>query len=1211
MRTCVRPLALLLLLVAPVARAAVTGRVITEEGKALAGARVRAYVIEPSDTAALRVLSDAPEATPFVTATTAADGAFRLDAKGNAVVELLIDAEGRSTMLVRVADNDDAGALVLPAGKPRRGRVTSGGKGIANASVVVGNLLAFRTNEEGWWEGPETTSTLQVLVRHPDYTLLERNRFRENDDPSVTLAKGVALRGRVVAEDGETPVAGGVVWVDSWPLATSAEDGSFAIAHAPSDWKTMLVRAGNRAAVATNRGTASLTLRLGPAGTIAGTVRSSKDDTAVPGAIVTLTGEGSGARGLRRVIADAKGNYAFDGMPPGSWSVVASHPGFITNAAQTRVNAGQRVARSVVLQPWARLVGTVVDEERKPVAGARFSVVRGTANPASSAPDGSFVLRFAPFEWPVRIAVAREGYAVAFHGPLKLEPGETRRANITLSHGFLFTLRLADRAGQPIADEPVQVALSEELSAQLLPCTSPRCYRSGDDGSYEVRLTEGSYELRAGGEKAAAKRLPPQILTAASSPMTLTLDAGVKVTGRVAYRDGGAVSEDQLFIRVKEQPNVVAALEGNGTFSIAGLLPGRVTLLGQRGRPGSASQISAAPVEVNAPATGVVIEFPRPARVEGRVTDKETGTAVTEFSVAVQSGTAWSTATPTPFRSDDGRYLLEDVPTTATQLVVTAPGYVTSRVSGLTLEEGKGVTADVALEHGVRLVGHATSDGRPVAAVTVTLTQAGPMMRAMRDQGRTATTDENGDYAIDGVAAGAHRVEFSKTGYVAIVKSVETTAGKEGRLDVELERGREIAGRVVDGSGEPVSGALVYVESRGYASRGNLVNTDGDGAFRLEGLAEGRYIVRAEKSGYMQGRVEDVEAIGGRSVTITLSRGGTITGHVVGLNEQELGQAMVTAASGRGGRSETRVDAGGRFTLTGVPDGDVQVTARLMGGRRGQSAMKNVTVLNGSAPPVELDFSAGTTIRGRVLRGGKPLAGGFVTFRRVSEGQAVGYAEPGMTGPDGTYEVRVAEAGEYRINVSLGQTSFDGGSVVVSGAMQHDIELRGATLRGRVVDADTGAALPNVSIQLRRLSAPEQWTTSDTTGAFLFDLVSDDTYQLTASRDRYATTTERLDVRGGVIPDVQLRLQRGTRVALRVVDATDNRALDVSVRVADAADQSLWMGMPTRGDDGALSLWLQPGTYSATVFSPGYSAASVQLIVPGPEITVTLTPGVR
>ncbi|HEX9984867.1 MAG TPA: carboxypeptidase-like regulatory domain-containing protein [Thermoanaerobaculia bacterium] len=1211
MRTCLRSLALLLLFAAPVARAAVTGRVITEEGTALAGARVRAYVVEPSDTAALRVLSDTPEATPFATVTTAADGAFRLDAKGNGVVELLVDAEGRSTMLVRAADHDDAGTLVLPPGKPRRGRVTSGGKGIANAAVIVGNLLAFRTNEEGWWEGPETTSPLHVLVRHPDYASLERNRFRENDDASMTLAKGIAVRGRVVAEDGETPVPGGVVWVDGWPLATSAEDGSFAIAHAPPDWKTMLVRAGSRAAVATNRGAASLTLRLGPAGTIAGAVRSAKDDVAVPGAIVTLTGDGSGARGLRRVIADAKGNYAFDAMPPGSWNVVASHPGFITDAAQTRVNAGQRVARAVVLQPWARLVGTVVDEERKPVAGARFSVVRDTANPASSAPDGSFVLRFAPFEWPVRVAVAREGYAVAFHGPLKLEPGETRRATITLPRGFLFSLRLADRAGQPIGDEPAQVALAEELSAQPLPCTTARCYRTRDDGTYEVRLTEGSYELRAGGEKAASKRLPPQVLTAASSPMTLTLDAGVKVTGRVAYRDGGAVSEDQLYIRVKEQPHVLATLEGNGTFSIAGLLPGRITLLGQRGRPGSASQIVAAPVEVDAPASGVVIEFPRPARIEGRITEKESGAAITEFSVAVQSGTAWSVTAPTPFRADDGRYVLEDVPTTATQLVVTAPGYVTSRVSGLTLEEGKGVTADVALERGVRLVGHATSDGRPVAGVSVSLTQAGPTMRAMRDQGRMATTDENGDYAIDGVAVGAHRVEFSKSGYVAIVKSVETTAGKDGRLDVELERGREIAGRVVDASGAPVSGAMVFVESRGYASRGNLVNTDGEGAFRLEGLAEGRYTLRAEKTGYVQGRVEDVEAVGGRSVTITLSRGGTVTGHVIGLNEQELGQAMVMATSGRGSRTETRVDAGGRFTLTGVADGEVMVTARLMGSRRGQSAMKNVTVLNGSAPPVELDFSAGTIVRGRVLRAGKPLAGGFVTFRRMSERQAVGYAEPGMTGPDGTYEVRVPEAGEYRINVSLGQTSFDGGSVVVSGGMQHDIELRGAMLRGRVVDSETGAPLTNVSVQLRRPSAPEQWTTSDTTGAFLFDLVSDDTYQLTASRDRYATATERIDVRGGAVPDVELRLQRGTRVAIRVVDAADNRALDASVRISDTSDQSLWMGMPTRGEDGALSLWLQPGSYTATVFSPGYSAGSLQLIVPGPEVTVTLTRAVR
>ncbi|HEX7155287.1 MAG TPA: carboxypeptidase-like regulatory domain-containing protein [Thermoanaerobaculia bacterium] len=1203
-------LLLALLVLAPLANAAVTGRVITEEGKPLEGARVRAYAIESSETFFARVLSDKPEATPIASGTTAADGTFRLDVKGSPVVDVIVDAEGRGEELIRLADGDDTGARVLAAAKPRRGRITSGGKPVANATVLPGGLLAVRTDEEGYWQAPNGNALMATLVViHSDFALIDERRL--DTGVALTMTKGVAVSGRVVAEDGETPVANAQLYVDGWPLAKSAEDGTFSIAHAAPDWRSLVARAGTRVAAVT-KGAPPL-LRLQPGGSVSGTVRSAKDDTPIAGAAVTINGDAT-LRGLRRVVADAKGNFSIDGVIPASWNLGASHPSFATAAVSVRVDGGQRLTRGVALQPFAKLTGTVTDEERKPVAGVRFSTVRGSRASAVSATDGSFVFRFPTFDVPVRIAIARAGFATITQGPLKFEPGETRRMNVTLPRGFPLSIKLVDGAGEPVPDEPVYVMWAEETNGLPVPCAEAEgCNRSSGDGTYETRLVEGSYELRIGGDKTALKRIAPQTLNAASSPMTVTLDRGAKVTGRVVDRDGNALGDDDyLTIRVKEQPQVFATVEKDGTFSISGLLPGRITLLGARGRPGTANQVSAPPVEVDAPASNVVIQFPNPARIEGRVTEKESGTPVTEFTVSMQaSGSAWTGGPPAPFRADDGSFVLEDAPVTTTQLVVNAPGYVPGRITGLTLEEGKSVTVEVALERGVKIAGRVTAAGRAVAGVSVSSLPAGPMMRGPREQNRSTVTDDNGDYVLDGVATGAFRLEFHKSGYVTLVKAIETTAGKDQRLDAELERGRELNGRVIDTTGQPVSGAMVYVDSRSMSSRGNVATTDAEGTFRLEGLAEGTYAVKAEKSGYLQGKVEDVEAAPGRSVTITLNRGGSISGRVTGLTEQELGSAMVMMIGGRaGGRSEARVDANGSFTLTGVPDGEVTVMARLMGGRRGQGPRQTVTVVNGAAPAVELNFAEGIVVRGRVLRAGRPFTNAMVYFRGTAEGQPVPMNEPGMTAGDGTYEVRVTAPGEYRVQLGVNMTTYDGGTVHVTGPMTHDIELRGSTVRGRVVDADTGAPLNSVSLQLRRPSAADQWTTSDASGAFVFELVSDDAYQLTASRDRYATAMESVDVRGGEVRDLEIRLRRGLRTALRVVDG-QGRPVDASVRVSNDADQSMWMGIPSRGEDGALSLWLQPGTYTAAIFAPGYSAAEARLMVPGPEVTVVLMKAVR
>src|SRR5439155_16012282 len=121
-------------------------------------------------------------------------------------------------------------------------------------------------------------------------------------------------------------------------------------------------------------------------------------------------------------------------------------------------------------------------------------------------------------------------------------------------------------------------------------------------------------------------------------------------------------------------------------------------------------------------------------------------------------------------------------------------------------------------------------------------------------------------------------------------------------------------------------------------------------------------------------------------------------------------------AYGAGTASRTQVDPGGGFTVRGVPDGRVMVSASRMGVGTRQSMPKTVEVVNGLAPSVDIDFSEGATISGHVMRLGTMISAGMVSFAPKS-----GMSGSAQIGPDGAYEISGLSPGDYVVNVFVMQ----------------------------------------------------------------------------------------------------------------------------------------------------------------------------------------------
>lgn len=1229
--------ALALSLLALPALAAVTGTVMTGDGAAIAGARVSLYALESPDARYARLLSDAPEALPLATTQTDSKGNFTLDSPKDATVSLRVFARGYEPREQMIERDETVGAIALSKGETRTGSVTAAGKPVANAlvSIQYGNFeYVTRTNAEGRYDAPDPKRARSIAVVHPGYAV-DEEIFLTNTGQRLdrSLSAGVTLTGRTTTSDGSSGISKATVMVDGWPLATSADDGAFAIAHAPAKWTQLVARKDALLGQRAFSSDKTQTIRMAKAGTIAGRVTDAKTKLPVAGAVIRL--------GQRRTflvdtptiaISDAKGAYTLI-VPPGTYMSWPAHPAYDGAPLDISVTAGQTVTRDLTLDPLARVTGVVVDEGKKLVAAANvmqeesrdlmmrgpFRMMRDSA--VISAPDGRFAIRIHGEE-EFRLRVSKKGVPEAKSDPLKVAPGDRRSGVvIVVPNGVAVTGRVTDRENNPLSG--VSVTPSETQNGGRggmqrmifmgLPQQDDDAVRTAPDGTFTLRVMEGTYDFAFAHEGYAPKSVRAQTVSASGQNVVETsLDPAVSITGRVT-RGGTGVEGVRIFGLMGGGDSVLTGPDGS--FTIGGLAPGSIrVMLRKEGDFIDESRT------LEAPAQDVVIDLPGGSRVSGHVYEKGSRKPITSFQAGIStSRTGGGMIMMSPpqlrsFTSDDGSFVLEHVPPGAKTVLASAPGFATARTS-VNVEEGKPIeNVDLELDTGVKLLGKVTgANGAPLPDVTVRLVPSSTGSFASSGD-RRAMTDENGEYSLDALEPGDEAVEFSHPKHLSARKEV-TLKGRETRLDVQLSSGQRVTGVVVTDAGAAVGDADVMAMAAGGSLRST--RTDAGGTFTFDSLSPARYRFTASKSGYADGTLEDFDLAGGAQPRIVMHTGGVIYGHVSGLTEQELASANVVARSG-GSESEAPVDASGNYRVEGAPTGTVAVSASVMSrdfARRKSSSVHTVELSAGGSAQVDLEFRSDNVIRGRVTRNGRPLSGGSVAFNSRTGGSQSSASVP--TDEQGNYTVSGLEEGEYNVSVvDMQRLSSYSTTYRVSGSGTFDIDYSAGSVRGRVIDATSNEAIANANVQLRASTLSDSFrgarvTTTDASGAFAFDTVSSGSYVVNASKEGFGNQATDLAVSDSGVDGLELRLARNDGVSMRVIDGRDGRALRAMVWVFDASGRMVYEApMMFGGADDAtdVKLPLAAGPHTATVTSIGYATRTVSFTSPSTQ-TVALTPG--
>ncbi|HEV7573677.1 MAG TPA: carboxypeptidase-like regulatory domain-containing protein [Thermoanaerobaculia bacterium] len=1181
--------------------AAITGTVIDADTKPIARATIRAYAPENAAVTRARILAGKIEREPIASVKSAENGTFSLDVKDAIAVDVVVDAPSHPRTSIATVDGDDLGAILLAPPAARMLRVTSGGKPVANAVVVAGTEIS-RTNAAGEVPAPAGNS---VYVFHPDYAIARRDPANSFE---MKLVRGAAVSGRVTSPAG--PVAHAVVSIDGWPLAESGDDGTFAIAHAPERWQSISAIHGSEAGMVMRPKSGSPEIRITPAATFAGTLRDTGRGGAVAGARMTLTTT-TGDESMT-TVTDAKGAFTFGPLLPHAYQIGGVHPSYAIESASVRLPATR--TRGFAAQAFARAKGRVIDEERKVVAAAvvtasSINTTRGRS--AVTTANGEFAVRVIPSgtpPFPMSLLATKRDYVAASSAARSWKAGEVKDdIVITLAHGFVAQVRVVDKQKQPVPNAQVNVSKSGDQGMQrstTVGCADSSkadCQRTGADGIVSIRTTEGRHDVRVSGDDIGPFRLANQVLTARAASVVVTVDRGISVSGRVVRPDGTPLSA-----AIVDAPTIIAPrtaeTNSDGTFTLTGLAAGSAVLTAHS----SDGNLSSPPVTVTAPAKDVTITIPRGARIEGRVLDRTTQQPVTDFSVSLPARGPRQFAGQAPrektIHADDGSYAIDNVPPGAVNLTARAVGYVTGSRVDINAEDGKTVTGiDIQLDRGATISGHVTSHGAAIAGAEVL--QASQRAMPPGPQGLGVTTDADGMYTLDGIAEGERLIEFHKTGFITAQKPVEVKGGKDVQLDAELDPGHELRGRVVDRSGRGVAGANVMANGAGERRFDNMITSDADGSFVVAGLADGKYQVTARKEGMVSGDASDIDLPQTRPLTLTLDAGATITGRVTGVTPEELTQVVVTAVGGTS-RNQTYTDASGTFSLPGMPEGQVRVDAFLVtAGRRRMAPAKTIVVENGIAPAVEINFEEGINVSGRVTKGGVPVSYGSVAFspagvRPGSDRQFVN----AMISSDGTYTAAGLSIGDYTVrvngpNVSQYQTKY---TASVSGTF--DIDIHGALLRGRVIDARSGAPISDARVLLMSRMPANGSAFTDSDGRFAIDAMPDATYELQVNREQYAVATQSVVIANGSTPDVEVRLEQVPPTTIHVTDSMTGAPVDATVMISDSS--RAFRGEMVRVEPGTWRAWLKPGTYSASVGGPGFVFKSQSFTTPTGDVTV-------
>lgn len=921
--------------------------------------------------------------------------------------------------------------------------------------------------------------TLRLQVAEPDHpSAMAEVRLPVSGELEVPLARGRRVTLRVASTTG-TPIPDALVWAgeEPFPIGWTGIEGLTSVVLSRRGPVPLLALdgSGGRSAyeLSTSSKVESVRLPFRAPAAHAGRVLRRGTQEPVAGALVW-----SWYRPDRFVRSDTDGRFRLAAVDPGGY-LSAVRAGYLPaglRLEESRLGKAQD-ATVLQLQPVGRLSGLVVDAAGEPVAGLGLS--------------------------PRRLSVAW-------------------RANST------WPFRTESDGTFALPDLPAEAELLVELGGM------------DDAGTLWAQTIEKIEPLAPGEDRTGVILHADRGFTA----FGWVVDEGeAPVAGAVVRLVNADPARRAL--QLPALPARDARTDEVGRWEMSAF-QGKVFDLEARARGYAPMVVPGIELESEREDLGAVdlgtVVLTRGRNLVGTVLDPDRRPVAGAEVSARETGRSGLATRSTTVSDDAGRFVLRDLRGGARVAVLADhPEFLAARVEPVTVpsdeaDGGSGDEVTIVLERGTSVLGRVTDEaGRPVARAGVAIFAQGGGGSARGGQS-TASTDEQGDFALHHVPGGPATLQVSHRDYPRHSEPVQLLPPHLGPTQVDIVlRGADgsLRGQIRDERGEPVAAAMVLLPGDGIL-RSASAHTDAEGGFQVVNVDAGLREVVVHHAAFASYRTE-IEVDSNSWLDVELRSGVSVSGRVVDGNGDPVAGARIdTTPIGEAGQAtrEGAVSAAdGSFTVERLVPGRYLLGARVAGYYAPQEP--EPLVLDGDLDGVTLEVRRGVTLEGRVVGADfDELASLKIFARHVNSDGRISPLQADVDF-EGGFRLDGLSPGTWRVSVGLmtlgGPRSAE--VVVESGRSPEPVVLRlgdGFKIRGtlRIYGEPAGWSAGMVRVILR--------STGDQVGVsmrfiergdrFEFDDVPGGVYEASVGSSSGRLWHREIEVQGDMDLDIEARV---------------------------------------------------------------------------------------
>ncbi len=826
-------------------------------------------------------------------------------------------------------------------------------------------------------------------------------------------------------------------------------------------------------------GETSAEIVLSQPGTLSGLVVDSDTGDPVP-AIEVKASHGESQRANAEATANEAGEFTLAGLSSGEYTVdVASEEIILAGAKPKMTVVGGEDVSGVVLNTTMGgvITGRVYDKDtdaaipKADVSGYNEDPENRTSKKATSDSDGYY-----------RLAGLREGNVRIMTGQIEGYPRNyDERRNVSISIGqqidgidFALSkgLRVAGVVLGPSGNPLNKVKVNGRIENQNYYENT----ETKEDGYFELAGLKPTGKFWINLTKKGfgyAQETAMSVSDGNIDDLVLTMEAESTISGKIVDANGAPQKDWRVMAQSKGKwyagSSTSEKTNAQGEFKVEGLAPGtyQFQLLQPSGRSYTYdADRQAVQIGAQEHVTGVVLmsEAASGLTISGRITNTA-GKPVERASVNAHnrsgSGSGYTNT------AKDGTYTLKGLPEGSYYLSIYHHEHSQDNREGVVPGS---TNVDFVLEGRGSISGQVVqaSTGKPLKEFEV-MQRKGEYRKfdSYMNQEFVNMYSADGTFELKSVEVGTATVYARAPGYAMtwqVVDGVQAGQNIPG-VTLGLERGQVIDGIVTDISGNPISGASIYlgpVPREWERERNAATNSDKEGRFKLDSVSSETTLISAYHIDYAPASVP-VQPGATSEIQIVLSFGGMVEGSVTLGGAPVAGQnvSIYYPQNRQGGsQSNTQTDENGFYQLKGLAEGEARVSVYMRdegANQSSRSVSQAAVVADGQVTVVDFHLSsANASIEGVITLEGKAPKRASVSVRPDMSSD-LQESHHSQTDANGYYRLDNLVAGPTTLMVNA--QSVDGGPRIttvkveaVSGkVVTQDIDITGgATVNGVV-----------------------------------------------------------------------------------------------------------------------------------------------------------------